>query len=54
MSTENAEKSKELLMEIQNIFTDDKGWDTEESMIEDVALFRRLQKEKDDSNLNGS
>jgi hypothetical protein len=37
----NAEKSKTLLSEIQEIFTDDKGWNTEESMLEDMASFRR-------------
>jgi hypothetical protein len=37
----NAEKSKALLSEIQEIFTDDKGWNTEESMLEDMASFRR-------------
>jgi hypothetical protein len=37
----NAEKSKEILSEIQDIFTDDKGWDTEERMLEEMASFRR-------------
>jgi hypothetical protein len=37
----NAEKSKAILSEIQGNFTDDKGWDTEEKMLEDMASFRR-------------
>lgn len=36
-----AEKSKAALVEIQRMFTDDKGWDSEESMLEDLAAFRR-------------
>jgi hypothetical protein len=37
----NAEKSKKLLADIQGNFTNDKGWDTEEQMMEDMASFRR-------------
>jgi predicted nucleotidyltransferase len=37
----NAEKSKTLLAEIQKNFTDNKGWDTEEQMLKDMASFRR-------------
>jgi hypothetical protein len=37
----NAEKSRALLAEIQENFTDDKGWDTEEQMLKDMASFRR-------------
>lgn len=35
------EKSKAALKEIQGLFADDKGWDSEESMIEDMAAFRK-------------
>lgn len=36
-----AQESKELLTQVQEIFKDDKGWDSEESMIADMAVFRR-------------
>lgn len=36
-----AEESKNTLAEIQKMFVEDKGWDSEESMIEDMAAFRR-------------
>jgi hypothetical protein len=36
-----ATDSKNLLAEIQGMFSDDKGWDSEESMIADMAAFRR-------------
>lgn len=36
-----AEKSKKTLKEIQGMFTDDKGWDSEKSMIEEMAAFRK-------------
>ena len=35
------ESSKQTLAEIQKIFSEDKGWDSEESMLEDMAAFRR-------------
>ena len=35
------EESKNTLAEIQKMFVEDKGWDSEESMIEDMAAFRR-------------
>lgn len=38
---EKAQESVTTLKEIQNMFSDDKGWDSEESMIEDMANFRR-------------
>lgn len=38
---ERSENSKSVLHQIQNMFADDKGWDTERSMIEDMAAFRR-------------
>lgn len=39
---EKVNKSKELLNEIQSMFKDgDRGWDTEEEMIQDMAEFRR-------------
>ena len=31
----------DTLKDIQNMFSDDKGWSSEESMIEDMAKFRR-------------
>lgn len=36
-----AEKSKAALAEIQDMFADDKGWDSEEDMLADMAEFRR-------------
>ena len=33
--------SKSILAEIQGMFQDDKGWDDEESMIADMAAFRK-------------
>ncbi len=39
--TERAQKSVATLKEIQGMFSDDQGWDSEESMIEDMAEFRR-------------
>lgn len=35
------QKSKETLKKIQGMFADDKGWDSEKSMMEDLAEFRR-------------
>ena len=37
----NAEENKAILKEIQHIFSDDSGWDSEESMIADMAAFRK-------------
>ncbi len=36
-----AKESKVALKEIQSMFTDDKGWTSEEDMLEDMAAFRR-------------
>lgn len=36
-----AQESKEYLAQVQEIFKEDKGWDSEESMIVDMAAFRR-------------
>lgn len=36
-----AQESKEYLSQVQEIFKEDKGWDSEESMIADMAAFRR-------------
>lgn len=36
-----AEESKGILREIQGIFSDEFGWDSEEDMIADMAVFRR-------------
>lgn len=38
---EKANQSNKTLKEIQAMFADDKGWDSEESMIVDMAAFRR-------------
>ena len=38
---EKAKKSKALLTEIQSMFTEDKGWASEEDMLKDMAEFRR-------------
>ena len=35
------EESEKILSEIQNIFEDDKGWDSEKSMLKEMAIFRR-------------
>ena len=37
----NVEENKAILKEIQNIFSDDSGWDSEESMIADMVAFRK-------------
>ena len=34
-------KSLSALSEIQNMFTDDRGWNSEEEMLADMAEFRR-------------
>ena len=36
-----ADESKKILKEIQGMFSDDPGWDSQESMIADMAAFRR-------------
>ena len=36
-----AQESKALMAEIQGVFGEDKGWGSEEDMIEDMAAFRR-------------
>ena len=36
-----SEESKNTLAEIQKMFVKDKGWDSEESMIAEIAAFRR-------------
>lgn len=36
-----AEQSKNALKEIQALFAGDKGWDSEEEMLADMAEFRR-------------
>lgn len=37
----NNDRGQEVLSEIQEMFKDDKGWDSEEEMIKDMANFRR-------------
>ena len=36
-----AQESMALMAEIQSVFEEDKGWESEKSMIEDMAVFRR-------------
>ena len=36
-----ADESKKMLKEIQGMFSDDPGWDSQENMIADMAAFRR-------------
>ena len=36
-----ADESKKILKEIQGMLSDDPGWDSQESMIADMAAFRR-------------
>ena len=36
-----AQESKDFLSQIQVMFKEDKGWDSEESMLADMAAFRR-------------
>ena len=36
-----AQKNTAILSEIQDMFADDKGWDSEQDMIEDMAKFRK-------------
>ncbi len=36
-----AQESKKLLSQIQVMFEEDKGWNDEESMLADMAAFRR-------------
>ena len=36
-----ATENKEIVEQIQNIFQNDKGWSSEESMLADMAAFRR-------------
>lgn len=36
-----ADESKKILKEIQGIFSDDPGWDSQENMIADMAAYRR-------------
>ena len=38
---DRAKKSVDALTEIQNMFAEDKGWESEESMLADMAAFRR-------------
>ena len=41
-----SEQSKKILAEIQGIFSDDKGWENEASMIEEMSAFRRERMKK--------
>ena len=38
---QKAEQSKKILSEIQDMFSDDKGWEAEDYMIKEMADFRR-------------
>lgn len=39
--TEKINQNSKILSEIQSMFAEDKGWDSEDSMIRDMAAFRR-------------
>lgn len=41
-----SEQNKKILAEIQGIFSDDKGWENEASMIEEMSAFRRERMKK--------
>lgn len=41
MINEKAKESNEILSQIQGLFSDDKGWDSEEQMLADMAAFRK-------------
>lgn len=36
-----AQESKAIISQIQGLFKDDRGWNSEEDMIADMATFRR-------------
>lgn len=36
-----AKESNEILSQIQGLFSDDKGWDSEKQMLADMAVFRK-------------
>lgn len=36
-----AKDSKDIISQIQNMFEKDKGWESEDSMIKDMAAFRK-------------
>lgn len=36
-----AKESNEILSQIQGLFSDDKGWDSEKQMLADMAAFRK-------------
>ncbi len=38
---ENSKVSKDAMKEIQGMFKEDKGWNSEEDMLKDMAEFRR-------------
>lgn len=38
---ERAKKAAEVMDQIQSIIGDNKGWDSEEEMLQDMANFRR-------------
>ena len=38
---EKAKQSQALLEEIQGMFSNDKGWESEDAMLKDMAAFRR-------------
>lgn len=42
-----AEESNEILARIQSLFSDDKGWDNEEQMLADMAVFRKRKRENE-------
>lgn len=38
---EKSRENKNIMKEIQQMFSDDKGWDSEDDMLTDMANFRR-------------
>lgn len=43
---QKSENSKKILSEIQSIFSEDKGWDSETHMLEEMATFRKERMSK--------
>jgi hypothetical protein len=46
LSKMRAEAAKKTLSEIQEIFSDDAGWENEEEMLKDMANFRQKREMK--------
>ena len=46
LSQTRQNNAKNTLHKIQSLFADDKGWDSEEEMLKDMADFRRKRENK--------